>query len=328
MTMQIVSLAQLVAPVASPPVSAWRYALWVAIPYAALAIFLVGLCLRLVRWSNSPTPFRIPTACGQQKSLPWIKPNAIDNPSSGVGAVVRMALEILLFRSLFRNSQSQLLGERYIHGESKALWLAALAFHWSLLVIVVRHLRLLVEPAPRFVSRLAAVDGWMQIGVPELYMSDVVVLVAILFLLYRRTQDPIVRYLSRFADFFVLFLILCIAGSGMLMRHFLRVDLVAAKRLAIGLATFHPIVPEGLSAIFLIHLMLICLLAAYFPFSKLVHMGGVFLSPTRNLANNSRARRHINPWNPQVKTHSYAEWEEEFRDKIKAAEIPLNEAEP
>ena len=47
-----------------------------------------------------------------------------------------------------------------------------------------------------------------------------------------------------------------------------------------------------------------------------MHMGGVFLSPTRNLANNSRSRRHVNPWNYPVKTHTYAEWEEEFRDKI------------
>jgi hypothetical protein len=57
--------------------------------------------------------------------------------------------------------------------------------------------------------------------------------------------------------------------------------------------------------------------------SKLVHMGGVFLSPTRNLANNSRTRRHINPWNYPVKGHTYAEYEDEFRDKMKAAGLPV-----
>jgi hypothetical protein len=67
------------------------------------------------------------------------------------------------------------------------------------------------------------------------------------------------------------------------------------------------------------------MLAAYFPFSKLMHAGGVFLSPTRNLANNSRSRRHVNPWNYPVKTHTYAEWEEEFHDKIQAAGIPLED---
>ena len=72
-----------------------------------------------------------------------------------------------------------------------------------------------------------------------------------------------------------------------------------------------------------VHLLLVSVLAAYFPFSKLMHMGGVFLSPTRNLANNNRAVRHINPWNYPVKIHTYAEWEEEFRDKIEAAGLPL-----
>ena len=53
-------------------------------------------------------------------------------------------------------------------------------------------------------------------------------------------------------------------------------------------------------------------------------MAGVFLSPTRNLANNNRMRRHVNPWNPEVEVHTYAQWEDEFRDKIKAAGIPLD----
>ena len=100
---------------------------------------------------------------------------------------------------------------------------------------------------------------------------------------------------------------------------------MAVKRLALGLATFHPVVPAGLSAFFFIHLMLVCILAVYFPFGKLMHLGGAFLSPTRNLANNNRSKRYINPWNYPVKTHTYAEWEEEFRDKIKVAGIPLNE---
>jgi hypothetical protein len=95
------------------------------------------------------------------------------------------------------------------------------------------------------------------------------------------------------------------------------------KQFALSLATFRPDALQSLSSLFLCHLLLVCALAAYLPFSKLMHMGGVFLSPTRNLANNSRSRRHINPWNAPVKTHNYAEWEEEFHDKMQAAGIPL-----
>jgi hypothetical protein len=52
-------------------------------------------------------------------------------------------------------------------------------------------------------------------------------------------------------------------------------------------------------------------------------MGGIFLSPTRNLSNNNRVVRHINPWNYPVKTHTYDEYEEEFRDKMVEAEIAV-----
>jgi len=307
--------------------TAGQILLWVAVPYAALTIFLAGFCYRVARWAWSPMPVRIPTTCGQQKSLPWIRPASLENPSTGTGALARMTLEILLFRSLFRNNRAELHNGQHVFGESKLLWLGALAFHWALLVIVLRHLRLLVQPVPAFVAVLARWDSFFQIGIPTLYVSDVVVVCAGLYLLLRRWHDPLVRYLSQFADYFVLFLLLGIAGSGILMRYGTRVDLVSVKRLALGLATFHPVIPDGLSAVLLIHLMLVCTLAVYFPFSKLMHMGGVFLSPTRNLANNNRRTRHINPWNYAVKTHTYAEWEGEFREKIKAAGIPLDEAE-
>ena len=100
------------------------------------------------------------------------------------------------------------------------------------------------------------------------------------------------------------------------MRFFLRtdVDIVSIKRLAVGLATFQPVILTDIGSIFYIHLFLVSVLLAYFPFSKLMHMGGVFLSPTRNMANDSRMRRHINPWNPDVKPHSYAGYEDEFRE--------------
>ena len=71
---------------------------------------------------------------------------------------------------------------------------------------------------------------------------------------------------------------------------------------------------------------LVSVLLAYFPFSKLMHMGGIFLSPTRNLANNNRAKRHVNPWNPAVKVHTYEEYEDEFRDKMMAAGLPVEKA--
>ena len=106
------------------------------VPYAAVVILVGGLTWRVVRWSLSPVPFRIPTVCGQQKSLPWIKSSWLESPHTTGVAVARMALEILLFRSLFRNTRVELdKGPRLLYGENKFLWLGALAFHWSLLII-------------------------------------------------------------------------------------------------------------------------------------------------------------------------------------------------
>jgi len=302
-----------------------RLVLGVIVPYAALTTFLAGVSYRVVQWSLAPVPFRIPTTCGQQKSLPWIKAGWLESPYTTAGVIARMALEILLFRSLFRNTKAELRqGPRLVYGENKFLWLGALAFHWSFLVIYLRHLRFFMEPVPRLVLTIEKMDSFFQVGAPILYVTDVIMVVALLYLLQRRLADPQVRYISLSADYFALFLILGLALSGIWMRYFTRVDIVAIKQLALGLVTFSPIVPKEVGPLFFVHLFLLSTLVAYFPFSKLMHMGGVFLSPTRNLANNNRRKRHVNPWDYPVKVHTYEEWEAEFRDKIVAAGLPLD----
>ncbi|WP_456430951.1 sulfate reduction electron transfer complex DsrMKJOP subunit DsrM [Thermosulfuriphilus sp.] len=302
-----------------------RYLFGVVIPYVAFATFLGGIIYRVVKWAQSPVPFRIPTTCGQQKSLSWIKHDRLDNPASNGEVVLRMALEVLLFRSLFRNLKGELKGRQLIYGSTKWLWLGALAFHVSFFVIFIRHLRFFTQPMPGLVELVDKVDGFLQIGAPHMYVTDVVVVVALVFLFLRRLFIPQVRYISHAGDYFPLFLLLGLVLSGISMRYFTKTDIVGVKELTMGLATFHPKVPEGVGLPFFIHLGFVCALFAYFPFSKLVHMAGVFLSPTRNLPNNSREVRHINPWNYPVKFVTYKEWEETFRDKLVAAGIPLDE---
>jgi nitrate reductase gamma subunit len=114
-----------------------------------------------------------------------------------------------------------------------------------------------------------------------------------------------VRYISLVGDYFPLLLLLGIGLSGVWMRHLDKVDIAAVKELMVGLFHFAPVVPEGISPVFYGHLFLASVLLAYFPFSKLTHMAGVFLSPTRNMANNNRAVRHVNPWDYEVKVHTY-----------------------
>jgi len=295
----------------------------IVIPYVAVLTFIVGVVYRVVTWGKSPVPFNICTTCGQQESFSWIKQNKLDNPSSTAGVIGRMALEILLFRSLFRNNKSELKKGRLAYGSSKWLWLAALAFHWSFLIIALRHMRFFANSSPLYVSMLESLDGFLQIGAPRLFLTGVVLLLAVSYLLYRRLAVRPVRYISLPADYFPLFLIMSIASTGIIMRYFLRVDVTGIKELTMGLASFSPVIPAGISTTFFVHVFLVSVLLAYFPFSKLVHAGGVFLSPTRNLANNSRMVRHINPWDYPVKLHSYEEYEEDFREKMESTGIPV-----
>jgi len=310
---------------------AWVFG--VAVPYLAILIFFEGLIYRIIQWVRSPVPYRIPTTAGQQRSLPWIEKtpkDKLDNPQTFLQLVGRMGLEVLAFRSLFRNTRTELKkeeaypeGARLVHWSYKWLWLGAIAFHYAFLVIVLRHLRFFSEPTWGFVQLIEKADGALQFYTPAIYLTDIVLLTALTYLLARRLANPAMRYISLAADYFPLFLILGIGITGFILRYLVRTDITAVKQLAMGLVTFSPVVPAGISPLFYAHLFLVSVLFMYFPFSKLMHMPGVFLSPARNMANNNRVRLHVNPWNYPVKFHTYMDQENEYREAMYEAGIPL-----
>ncbi len=302
----------------------------IVVPYAAIAAFIAGFVYRVMGWAASAVPFRIPTTCGQQKSLPWIKQNRIDNPDTAAGVFVRMVLEICAFRSLFRNTKAAFNRNeknKITYSWEIFLWVGALAFHYAFLVVILRHLRFFLNPVPFCVKALEYLDGIIQIGLPGIFLSGIVLLAAALFLLARRIFDEKVSYISLAADYFPLFLIIGIAASGISMRYFTKVDILGVKAFTMGLVTFHPVIPEGVGGLFYAHLFMVSVLLAYIPVSKLMHMAGVFLSPTRNMANNNRMKRHINPWNYAVEIHTYAQYEDHFREKMIDAGLPVDKKE-
>lgn len=322
-----------------------RFVFGVIVPYAAITIFVLGIIYKVIRWSFSPNPFRIPTTAGQEKSFPWIKQNKLDNPSSTLGVWGRMFFEIFLFRSLFRNTRLEFRkGPKITYEWEKWLWIAALAFHYCLLVVILRHLRFFTQPIPGFVHFLERADGFLEIGIapfagfnlPGIMISGFVLFAALAYLFLRRIYVPQTRYISLPADYFPLCLLLGIVGTGITMKYmgvfmeylfhtdWFTVPIVKVKELGIGLVTGHPVVSPEIGTIFFIHLFLVCVLISYFPFSKLMHMGGIFLSPTRVLANNNRAVRHVNPWDYPVKIHTYEEYEDEYREKMIEAGLPVD----
>ena len=301
----------------------------VVLPYVAVFTFFAGMIWRVVGWARSPVPFSIPTTCGQQKSLDWLPRNRIDCPQTKGAVFMRMVFEVLLFRSLFRNIELDYRRgpdnlPRISYASNKWLWFFSLTFHYSFLVVLLWHLRFFMDPVPFLVSAIEGLDGFLEVGLPGVLMSGLALGGAVTYLLVRRLWLSQLRYISLMSDYFPLVLILFIALTGILMRYLLRVDIMSIKQFTMSLATFHPAIPQGgLSPLFYIHLFLVSVLFVYFPFSKLVHLGGVFLSPTRNMTANSREVRHINPWNYPVKVHTYAEYEDDFRELMVEAGLPV-----
>ncbi|MBZ0266312.1 sulfate reduction electron transfer complex DsrMKJOP subunit DsrM, partial [bacterium] len=244
------------------------------VPMVAIVLFLFGITYRVLKWARAPVPFKITTTTGQQKSLPWIKSDPLEAPATKMQVMGRMLLEILLFRSLFRNTKAELKnGSKLVYGATKWLWVGGLVFHYSFLVIFLRHFKYFAEPTPFFVTWLQNLDGFFQVGLPIIYLTDFAFVAGVSFLFLRRVWDPKLRYISLTADYFPLFLLLGIATTGILMRYFLKVDLVAVKELGMGLLMGQPVVSAEIGSIFYVHFFLVSVLIAYFPFSKLMHMG-------------------------------------------------------
>jgi len=115
------------------------------------------------------------------------------------------------------------------------------------------------------------------------------------FLFFRRIVNDRNFYISSFMDYAILMLILLIGITGITMQYVHRPMLVDIKAFTLGLVHLDPAATPG-DVMFLIHFVLVMLLLIYFPFSKLLHAPGVFLSPTRALPDNPREQRHVNPW--------------------------------
>jgi nitrate reductase gamma subunit len=310
-----------------------QYVFGVDVPYAALILFIGGFCWRVIYWAKSPVPFKIPTTCGQGQSLSWVKRDKLEAPMNNTEVAARMFLEVVFFRSLWRNTKASIQpGPALTYTATRWLWLFGILFHYSMLVIVLRHLRLFLDPVPFPITCIELIDSVRFAAGPGLayYITDLLILVGLVALLLRRVLLRPVRYISLANDYFPLFLLLGIVISGISMRYYLHdgVDIVAIKRLALGLVTFQPEITANIAPIFYTHIFLVSCLLAYFPFSKLMHLGGVFLSPTRNMANDSRIKRHINPWNPDIKPHSYEGYEDEFREDMVEQGIPVDKELP
>ncbi|HEY5910640.1 MAG TPA: respiratory nitrate reductase subunit gamma [Verrucomicrobiae bacterium] len=233
-----------------------------AIFYVSTAIFLAGMGWRLFTWLRTPVPLKIVLTPG---------------PVTTGGVFRRLAGEALLFRSLYRSD--------------RGLWLAAWSFHVSVVLLATGHVAGLVIPG--FVQALFGLTGaefhrWAQVtgGAFGILAAG-----SLIYLLLRRVAAERVRYLSTYSDYFALGLLLMLVGSGNHMRFLGGLELEQAREFVSGLLRFQP-APAPDDPTFAAHLLLVCALLVYLPFSKLVHLGGLVLSPPLNQRNNPREKRY------------------------------------
>lgn len=234
--------------------------------YVAAAIFLAGMGWRLLTWLRAPVPLKIVLTPG---------------PVTGSGVVRRLAGELVLFRSLF--------------GADRGLWGAAWVFHVSLALLAVGHLGGLVVPGIARSSLGMTEEQFHHLAQITGGVFGLLAVAPLFYLLWRRLAAERVRYITTFSDYFALGLLLLIILTGNDMRFAGGLEIVQARQFVWGWLTFHPVAAPAVPA-FTAHVLLVCVLLIYLPFSKLVHLGGLVFSPTLNQKNNPRVDRHIGPW--------------------------------
>jgi nitrate reductase gamma subunit len=234
--------------------------IFVALSYASFGVFLAAFLIKIYGYASTPSPLKIPTTPA---------------PTTPMGVAARMAGEVIFFTSLFKGN--------------KWTWLGGYLFHLALAAVLLRHLRYFLDPVP------APVAFMTYPGLEPGVWAGVVMALALGYLFVRRLWVDRVKYISLFADYFALGLIGLIGLTGIIMKFLYRADVEGIKEFTMGLATLHPAnIPSD--PMFMIHLLLVMTLLVYFPFSKLMHLGGVFFSPTRTQVDDCRERRHVNPW--------------------------------
>jgi len=230
---------------------------FIGLAYFSVLSFVAGLLWKVIGYLRTPMPL----------------PHALTPaPKTEGKAILRVLGEVTIFQSLFRSD--------------KWLWTGAWIFHIALAMILLRHLRYFTYPVPGIVLYMETVALFFGI----LFGG------AILFLFWRRLALPRTLYISNIPDYFALALLGMIAGTGMMVSYWLHVNLVDVKSFILGLMTLHPLeVPRH--PLFLLHLLLVLILMIYFPFSKLLHAGGVFFSPSRHQPYQiqERGKRYVNP---------------------------------
>lgn len=223
------------------------------LPYIAVAVFTIGILYRLGRWASGRIVHNI---------------TLTPAPTTQTGAIVDIATEAVLFKSLFK--------------ADKGLWSGAWIMHMSLFAILGGHVMGIGLLGLQFyyIGLTSAETSEMLSNVLGTSMG-IVVLLGLIYLLYRRMAINEVKQISAPSDYLHLILLIGIVSAGNFMRFFpeYAMHYEPAREYVAHLLTLTPITADMEvmhNPVFTIHMLLVQLLLIVFPFSKLLHIPGMF----------------------------------------------------
>jgi len=227
--------------------------------YVAAALFTAGVVRKIVIYSKTPQPLKIPTTPA---------------PLTKTGVVWRLIKEVTVFESLFKSN--------------KWIWIFGWMFHMGLFLVLARHLRYFIEPVPTIITLIQPFGKYAAFAM----------IAGLTGLWARRVLVDRVRYISSLSDHLMLALLLTIAITGAIMTfggESVNTNIIGVKEFIMGLI-FFDLQPIPNSGWLWTHLGFVALLMIIFPISKLLHAPGVFFSPTRNQVDDVREHRHVAGW--------------------------------
>lgn len=173
------------------------------------------------------------------RSRDYAKYRDIPSPRTSLAEIVKAGGDIVFFTRLLRGNP--------------LLWFGEWVFHIAFVLVLVRHLRYVLDAAPEWLLDLQFAG----------LLAGYVLPVALVYIVVRKLLVEKMKYFSS-GNFFLLSLLFLISLTGLIMKDFIHPDIVGIKVfISHGLA-FRP-APAPESYLFIVHYVTAFVFLAYLP---------------------------------------------------------------
>lgn len=220
--------------------------------YIAVTVFFSGMIYKIVIWIKTP---RMQIHLGM-----------FPKPKNGFLRFLKLLKDSFIFPQAIEV-------DRWI-------WIFAILFHLSLLIVLIGHFRLIREFT--FVSNAIGSEKMNMLGAVGGGTMGIIMIFALAYYLLRRFASPY-KEISVPEDFILIILLAAIVGLGNHMRFFGNISTEEYRSYFQSILHLRPAFSEVLAAsrtrwVLSWHVLTVNIFVIYFPFSKLVHVIGTFFA--------------------------------------------------